>query len=214
MRVLTDVGIDGIAQLTNQANRGDVEAQRRLGLLYLTGGDREAGAAVERNPTEAAKWFRMAAEQGDAESQLRLGLAYYHGDGVEQDYVEAAKWLRSPAEDGNAEAQVFLGSVYTLSAASWDRDYGESARWLRLAADQGAPDAQAGLASLYRDGLGVEQDYVQAYMWINLAMRSSATTTEVMERTGTQRGISEKMTPDQIREAVELRLIWEQDHPR
>lgn len=54
-------------------------------------------------------------------------------------------------------------------AAFTHGDYAEGARWMKLAAEQGHADAQRFLRDMYGDGLGVPQDYVTAYMWLNLA---------------------------------------------
>ena len=43
--------------------------------------------------SEAAKWYRKAADQGHAGAQLYLGILLAQGQGVEQDVVEAYKWL-------------------------------------------------------------------------------------------------------------------------
>jgi hypothetical protein len=53
---------------------------------------------------QAAKWYRMAAEQGDVDSQNRLAALYLAGDGVPQDYAEAARWYRKAADQGDIEA--------------------------------------------------------------------------------------------------------------
>ena len=42
---------------------------------------------------EAAKWYRLAAEQGDTTAQFSLGLMYDEGEGVQQDIVIAHMWL-------------------------------------------------------------------------------------------------------------------------
>ena len=54
--------------------------------------------------TEAAKWYRLAAEQGDPQAQYNLGLAYAKGEGLTEDNVSAHMWLnlaaaRFPASD-------------------------------------------------------------------------------------------------------------------
>jgi TPR repeat protein len=59
---------------------------------------------IERDRTEAARWWHMAAEQGNANAQLNIGTCFEYGDGVAKDPVEAAKWLRRAAEQGNANA--------------------------------------------------------------------------------------------------------------
>jgi TPR repeat protein len=53
----------------------------------------ETGRGVPRNYTEAAMWYRRAAEQGDSLAQYSLGLLYDRGFGVPRNVVEAAKWL-------------------------------------------------------------------------------------------------------------------------
>ena len=68
---------------------------------------------VARDDTEAATWFRKAAEQGVVEAQADLGSMYHEGEGVARDYFEAATWLRKAAEQGNAWAQFYLGLMYT-----------------------------------------------------------------------------------------------------
>ena len=58
----------------------------------------------QENYTEAAKWYRKAAEQGDDAAQYYLGVCYANGQGVAQGYVEAVKWFRKAAEQGDADA--------------------------------------------------------------------------------------------------------------
>jgi TPR repeat protein len=41
---------------------------------------------------EAAKWYRLAAEQGIADAAYDLGLMYMLAEGLPQDYPEAIKW--------------------------------------------------------------------------------------------------------------------------
>ena len=79
--------------------RGDAEAQYRMGLLY------SSGSGVLRDKREAVKWYRMAAQQGHASAQERLGNAYRHGWGVERNFEEAIKWYRMAAEQGDLEAK-------------------------------------------------------------------------------------------------------------
>ena len=50
------------------------------------------GQGVEQDYAQAARWYRLAAEQGLAYSQYNLGLMYANGQGVGQDYVQAYMW--------------------------------------------------------------------------------------------------------------------------
>jgi len=88
------------------AERGDSGAQALLGLIYLNGN------GIQRNDSEAIKWYRRAADQGNADAQLRIGDMYSEGLGVPQDYSEAGRWYRLAADHGNAFAQYNLGNLY------------------------------------------------------------------------------------------------------
>jgi len=59
---------------------------------------------VPQDYTEAAKWFRKAADQGNADAQYGLGLLYFKGLGVPQNYAIAHMWLNLGAAGGNEEA--------------------------------------------------------------------------------------------------------------
>jgi uncharacterized protein len=68
------------------AERGNAEAQYRLGNLYFE------GKGVSEDYSEAAKWFRLAAEQEYAWAQLTLGIMYEQGLGFTRDYLRAYMW--------------------------------------------------------------------------------------------------------------------------
>ena len=61
-----------------------------------------AGQGVPKNETEAAQWFRKAAEQGVPGAQTNFGLLLARGHGVPQDYVEAFKFFNLAAAQGHA----------------------------------------------------------------------------------------------------------------
>ena len=148
--------------LTKVAEQGDVETQLLLGIFYS---DWDWGK--KKDYTEAAKWYRKAAEQGNSAAQERLGSLYCLGKGVRQDSVEAEKWYRKAAEQGYAPAQFDLGLLYYGNKGK--QEYAEAAKWWRKAAEQGYWPAQHSLGLCYKDGLGVKQDYVEAAKWCRKA---------------------------------------------
>jgi TPR repeat protein len=85
---------------------GYARAQYGLGLRY------ETGDGVQRNYSEARRWYRLAAEQCLAAAQFRLGTMHARGLGGPLDPVEAAKWFRRAAEQGHVDAQISLGRGY------------------------------------------------------------------------------------------------------
>ena len=85
---------------------------------------------------EAAKWYRLAAEQGNKVAQNNLGVLYAEGNGVPQDYTEAAKWYRLAAEQGYSRAQYKLGASYDAGYGV-PQDYILAHMWYNIAASFG-----------------------------------------------------------------------------
>ena len=71
-----------------------MNALYNLALIYKNGN------GVAQDYAEAAKWYRLAAEQGHLKAANNLGSLYYAGDGVLQNYAEAAKLWHIAAKQG------------------------------------------------------------------------------------------------------------------
>ena len=67
---------------TKAAEQGHVNAQYKLGSLYLEGHGEEA----QQDSKQAVYWLTKAAEQGYVQAQYRLGYIYDFGDVAPQDY--------------------------------------------------------------------------------------------------------------------------------
>jgi uncharacterized protein len=91
------------------------------------------GHGVSRDYTEAARWYRRAAENASAMAQSTLGDIYYYGRGVPQDFVEAAHWWQLAADQGVAVAQLNLGVMYA-NGDGVPQDYVKSHFYTNLAA--------------------------------------------------------------------------------
>jgi TPR repeat protein len=87
------------------AEKGDVEAQAELGLIYLE------GRGVSQNYEEALKWFRKAANHGHAGAQFRLGIMYAKGLGTSKNYDQAINWFRQAASQGYEPAKRILEAL-------------------------------------------------------------------------------------------------------
>jgi hypothetical protein len=106
------------------AKKGDIDAQYKLGLLHLT------GRGALQDFAEAAKWLKLAAERGHAQSQYQLGLIYRVGHGVPSDQTQAYKWLNLAAAAGVNEAVLVRNEVMrSLSADQLAQAQQESREW-------------------------------------------------------------------------------------
>lgn len=112
------------------ADRGEVDAQFNLGIMFYM------GQGVPVDYLAALHWFKQAAKQGHALAQYNAGYMYEKGEGTPQDYEEAVKYYRQAAEGGNRLAQYTLGSMYEKGQGV-QQDEVLALKWYNLAAVQG-----------------------------------------------------------------------------
>ena len=150
-----------LEKIWEKARQGDAKTQFLLGGMY------KWGLRVPKDLTEAAEWYRLAAEQGHAQAQVGLGWMYDKGEGVLENSQEAAKWYRLAANQGNANAQNNLALLCLQSVMAaltggkgslWKRgslkcDNAEAYAWLVLSAAQGNKAAAKNKELFKRQGV-------------------------------------------------------------
>jgi len=62
------------------------------------------GQGVVQDYKEAARWYRLAAEQGDVKAQVNLANMYYIGEGVPMDFIHAHMWFNIASVNGDKDA--------------------------------------------------------------------------------------------------------------
>jgi hypothetical protein len=129
---------------------------------YRRGVQFAKGDGVDRNYTQAARLYRLAAEAGYAPAQYDLAYLYAHGLGVEHDMKQAANWYRKAAEQGDAEAENNFGVLYATGNGV-PHDDAEAVRWYALSAAQNDPEGTNNLGMMYLQGRGVARDPVEAF---------------------------------------------------
>ena len=115
------------------------------------------GQGVAQDYVEAAKWWRIAADQRDAYAECNLGLLYLSGHGVPQNYAAGVRWLRKAADRGYAEAQYNLGAAYR-NGVGVTRDYVEAHKWYNLAAASATDADTRNAAAKERDALAAKMN--------------------------------------------------------
>ena len=142
------------------------EEMVQLGEDFYFGRWRDDQAGTPDNITEAARWFRRAAEMGNARGQCRLGMYYCHSTGWSSS-LDAEKWFISAAAAGDPEAQAWLGNMYVER-----KQFEEAFVWLRRSADQESPFGMLLLGLCYQKGDGVETDPVRGKELCDTAIES------------------------------------------
>ena len=142
-----------------------------MGLCYYE------GTGVEKDYSEAVKWFRKLAEQGDnierfirIHTQYYLGLCYYFGHGVEKDYNEAAECFSKADSGACPNAMYYMGLCYYFGHGV-EKDYRAAISEFVFVAQEGlnGNDNEANayyyMGECYYYGRGVEKNYKYAVKW-------------------------------------------------
>lgn len=156
---------------------------------------------------EAAAELAPLAESGEPTAQYVLGVMYLNlmveptSDGAAYALISAA------AEAGHRAAQTELARMYR-DGDGVAQDYARMMNWYAKAAEQGDVGAQLFLADGYGYGYGVEPDPVEAYKWYEIAIRYwGALAVRARDV------LAEKMTDEQVAEAVRRAASWMEAHP-
>ena len=67
---------------------------------------------MQKDESEAAKWFTKAADKGEPRSQFYLAECYERGQGVKNDPEIAFSWMQKAAAQNYAQAEVKLATYY------------------------------------------------------------------------------------------------------
>ena len=105
------------------------------------------------------------------------------------------------------------GSGYMLglmhrSGKGVPKDYAKAAYWLQQAAELGNHHAQQLLAYHYRDGLGIAQNKVEAYKWLELAIPKLKPSPARDSWIELREQLGETMTAQEVAEAERLARDW------
>ena len=76
------------------AEKGHLESQHNLGICYFN------GHGTQKNPEEAVKWFRKAADRNLPDAMFMLGVCCYDGIGIEKNQTAGKELIRQAAGKG------------------------------------------------------------------------------------------------------------------
>jgi TPR repeat protein len=151
------------AELATQANKGDPDAQDKLGTQYFS------GCPGSDDPAKGITLIKQAAHGGNAHAQLMLGDAYQSGRRVTRDKKAAVYWFEKSAQQRNARAQNNLGVLYQEGNDEVAKDEKRAVKLFLAAAEDDVPEAAYNLATMFDQGRGVDQDFSSARKWYQRA---------------------------------------------
>lgn len=154
-----------IAYLQDAIAQGYHQAMWQMGQLY------DEGKGVARDPLQAQDWYRKAQKSAP---DVKLLQFYQPGkQGLEP--ISAARMiekLTQQARNGDIDAQYGLAKNYELGKLV-RADMHKALYWYRQAAEQGDEYSMFTLGYFYCRGIGLEQDKVQANIWLSRSQRDA-----------------------------------------
>jgi len=166
----------------------------------------EQGRGVARDLADAARWYRLAAEQDDVTAQLNLGACYELGRGVAQDYEQAVAWYRRAATRAKHARRP--------TSATRTRTGVASPRTMRRPPPGigGRPTRPCGVpirpGDLYARALGVQRSDVEACRWFLIAESRAASPDDRAAYAAARERLNRRMTAAQRTEAQRLAREW------
>lgn len=130
---------EAVRILGEGAEKGNINCQNYLGNLVYR--DRV------KDISEAARLFKLAADQGDLSAETNLGLMYIHGDCVDEDVERGIKYLVRAADKRGAYAMYTLGEIYRIGGKV-PQDIPRAYEYLERATAEGQKEAELCLAML------------------------------------------------------------------
>ena len=131
---------DFVNETRKQAEKGNAEAQLKLGIMY---GDGLYG--LPQSNEESKKWTLKAARQGFSPAQYNLASLYAE----EGNFDEAFKWMKKCAESGEYPYAQYMLATLLFSGLGCSQDVEEGLYWLEKAAEQGVEEAIEELNDLH-----------------------------------------------------------------
>lgn len=130
--------------------------------------DEEMYKGVKRF-SDAAEWYKKAAEQGYEKAEEKLAEMYNYGQLGDDQRSNCIPWFLKAAAQGNADAQAEIGELRQLYPNSELLKSINPIDSLKQAAMQGDLQAQFELARRYHAGDGVPKDSTESFKWMEMA---------------------------------------------
>lgn len=148
-----------------EAQKGNSDAQRRLGRHYLT----------SKNTPKALYWLERAAKNKDQEALRFLGVLYLHAEFVKPDAAKALKYLQAAAKTGYGYAYCNLAALYYQGKVI-PKDTAMAFHYFNLGNTDENSNISYNLALMYVRGEGCAPDLERAYrnlLILDAEMRSN-----------------------------------------
>lgn len=139
------------------ADLGDASAQNNLAILYAE------GRGVDKNDSEAEKYFKMAAEQNHPNGLVQTARRILSRNNAKEGKETAINLLEKAAEQKNNDAYLYLSKLYLEENNLNDKKKG--ILWLEKSANLGDSESMMKLYEYYQGN----ENFVDAEKWLKKA---------------------------------------------
>lgn len=123
------------------------------------------GRGVEKNLDEYHKWVYQAAECGSHTALYEIGIDFIIGEICEKNITKASKWLKEAMNSGSLQAMTMLGLLYENEDIEVDEGKQKAFNLYKQAAISGHFSAYIYLGNCYFNGVGTEENDIEAERW-------------------------------------------------
>lgn len=173
--------------------------------------------AFDNNPLLGTKLLQQAAEKGNMYAQFLLGVQYMDGTGMEEgwDWGEANKWFQKAAAQGHIDANVWTYDLQLSFGGLKEENAKEAVKWFKKAVEQDSVYvnmACGGLGKCYMQGLGVEQDFKKAALYLKRAVVDEEPDADILYYLGWCYYYGEGIAQDYAEAVRCLQLAYNQEY--
>lgn len=123
-----------------------------------------ADGTHEADPSQAAKYLSIAAENGDTTAKSLLVTLFLQGTGGSMDAEKVLAYAKEVAEDGTEQSRMKLANVYHTT-----EQYDQALEIMKEYAEQGNANAEYFMGYCYIAAQGVEKNFKTAKEWLKKA---------------------------------------------
>jgi TPR repeat protein len=98
----------------NSLDKTNSNVQVLLGLVYFW------GCGVEKDQTEACRWYQLSAAQTNSFGEYNLALSYIYGHGIDKNWSKGFELCTLSAKQNNSYGLYFLCELYCEGGINYD----------------------------------------------------------------------------------------------
>lgn len=147
------------------AKKGNADAQRELGDMYLK------GEGVSQNIGLGRTYLKKACLAGDSKAMCMMANVYQRGIGVHTNMKLAFSLYLAAAKKGNSRGYYGVGNML-YKGIGVKQDYNKAELYLLKGSEEGDAKCDFLLANYYAYGFGGNPDYEKAKSFLNKAVKN------------------------------------------